>query len=223
VGATGPPGLQGVTGPPGLQGEGATGPQGTTGPTGPPGPQGVTGPAGPTGPSVFKGDWDPTTTYDPGDEVLRNGDAFVARTMNTTVDPATDNGTNWEDLRGATGQTGPQGPQGVTGPQGATGATGATGPAGPTGATTVTRVTGTAVPFTTANVGAIETATATCPSGTMVGGGANITGNSNSIIAVVTASYPSATSTWTAIATKVVQGPPSGALPSVTAYALCTP
>jgi hypothetical protein len=90
------------------------------------------------------------------------------------------------------------------------------------GANTVTIVTGTAVAFAgSAAVGATVTATATCASGTLVGGGANITGNSTSNhMAVVTASYPSATSTWTAIATEVLHFA-NGSPPSVTAYALC--
>jgi Collagen triple helix repeat (20 copies) len=340
-GAMGPPGATGAPGPQGLQGPqgptGAPGPQGPPGAMGPPGATGAPGPQGPIGvtgspgPSVFKGDWNTTTTYDPGDEVLRSGDAFVARITNTNVDPATDNGTYWEDLRGApgpqgppgamgppgaTGAPGPQGPQGpqgptgAPGPQGPPGAPGAPGPQGPTGATgqaaftvtsvdftqptsggsvtvtvgstswmaagqylfiqnggfytvssitnattvvlnnlgysvnagsgtviasnsavsaggvrganTVTIVTGTAVAFAgSAAVGATVTATATCASGTLMGGGANITGNSTSNhMAVVTASYPSATSTWTAIATEVLHFA-NGSPPSVTAYALC--
>jgi hypothetical protein len=86
----------------------------------------------------------------------------------------------------------------------------------------VTIVTGTAVAFGGgAVVGNTVTATATCSAGTMVGGGANITGNSASNhIATVTTSFPSAANTWTVVATEVVHGG-NGSPPSVTAYALC--
>jgi hypothetical protein len=55
----------------------------------------------------------------------------------------------------------------------------------------------------------------------MIGGGANITGNSTSnAVAVVTASYPSAANTWTVVATEALHAS-NGAPPSVTAYTLC--
>jgi hypothetical protein len=55
----------------------------------------------------------------------------------------------------------------------------------------------------------------------MVGGGANITGNSAAnTLAAVTSSYPSAAATWTATATSFLHAS-NGSPPSVTAYALC--
>jgi hypothetical protein len=65
------------------------------------------------------------------------------------------------------------------------------------------------------------TSTATCSSGKMVGGGANITGNdATRTLAAVTSSYPSAAATWTATATAFVHTA-NGSPPSITAYALC--
>jgi hypothetical protein len=86
----------------------------------------------------------------------------------------------------------------------------------------VSLVTGTAAAFAgNAIVGDTVTATASCSTGTMVGGGANIAGNSaTKQIAAVTASYPSAADTWTVVATEVVHAG-NGSPPSVTAYALC--
>ena len=88
--------------------------------------------------------------------------------------------------------------------------------------TTVTIVTGTAGNYPgNAAVGATVTSTATCSSGKLVGGGANITGNDAArTLAAVTSSYPSAAATWTATATAFVHTA-NGTPPSVTAYALC--
>ncbi len=72
-----------------------------------------------------------------------------------------------------------------------------------------------------AGVGTAVSATATCSSGTMVGGGSLISGNSTAnAIAAVVASYPTSSQVWTATAAimfHVANGQP----PSVTAYALC--
>jgi hypothetical protein len=86
----------------------------------------------------------------------------------------------------------------------------------------VSIITGTPVTFAgNAAVNSTVSATATCPSGTMVGGGSLISGNdATHSIAAVTASYPSSAQVWTATATimfHVANGQP----PSVTAYALC--
>ena len=72
-----------------------------------------------------------------------------------------------------------------------------------------------------AAVGSTVSATATCPSGTMVGGGSLISGNSaaNAIAAVI-ASYPASSQVWTASATIMFHFA-NGQPPSVTAYALC--
>ena len=72
-----------------------------------------------------------------------------------------------------------------------------------------------------AAVGSTVSATATCPSGTMVGGGSLISGNSAThAIAAVAASYPSSSQDWTATATIIFHFA-NGQPPSVTAYALC--
>jgi hypothetical protein len=88
----------------------------------------------------------------------------------------------------------------------------------------VTIQTGTAVQFgSNDNVGAIVTANASCSSGQLLGGGANIAGNNASRkIAAVTASYPNpdTANTWTVVATVVVWQA-NGSPPTVTPYALC--
>jgi hypothetical protein len=90
------------------------------------------------------------------------------------------------------------------------------------GVTTVTIVAGTAGAFAgNAAVGTAVTSTATCASGKLVGGGANITGNDPAhTLAAVTSSYPSAAATWTATATAFLHAA-NGSPPSITAYALC--
>jgi hypothetical protein len=87
----------------------------------------------------------------------------------------------------------------------------------------VTIVTGEKETFpTTNNVGATQTSTASCTTGQLVGGGANISDNGTGSTQVValTASYPSDPTTWTAVAT-VLFFRANGATPSVTAYAIC--
>jgi hypothetical protein len=74
------------------------------------------------------------------------------------------------------------------------------------------------------NTGAAPaTATATCPSGTLVGGGALIANNSlTKNVWFVQASYPSSATTWTAIGNNVnVANGPAGTASTITAYALC--
>ena len=111
------------------------------------------------------------------------------------------------------------------GPTGATGATGATGTSD--GAGTITKVTGTPVSFPNANNQATgsapATATATCSSGTLVGGGAVIVNNDIAKNAwFVQASYPSSATTWTAIGNNVhVANGNTGTASTITAYALC--
>jgi len=223
TGATGATGLAGTNGTDGTNGidgtngtngvDGAQGPQGDVGPAGPTGPM---GPAGPTGPQ---------------------GAAGVDGT----------NGTNGTD--GVNGTDGTNGTDGVNGTDGTNGTDGqsvtVTAEAagancanagqklvsvsgtsyvcnGADGTTTVTIVTGMAGAFPgNAAVGATVTSTASCSSGTMVGGGADITGNSAArTLAAVTSSYPSAAATWTATATAFVHTA-NGSPPSITAYALC--
>ena len=55
----------------------------------------------------------------------------------------------------------------------------------------------------TTNIGATVTATATCPSGTLVSGGGDVNGNNAKHYAAMTSSYPSSATTWTVIATIV--------------------
>jgi len=86
----------------------------------------------------------------------------------------------------------------------------------------VTIVTGTPVAFAgSASLGTTVTATATCSTGKMVGGGAQITGNATAnAVAMLSASFPSATATWTVVAAEITHAS-NGSPPIVTAYALC--
>jgi hypothetical protein len=89
----------------------------------------------------------------------------------------------------------------------------------------VTIVTGETKTFAARNnVGVSLTSTASCSTGQLLGGGANIANNGNNLSEVValTTSYPSDSSTWTATATVVFSGPGAGPTPSITAYALCS-
>jgi hypothetical protein len=86
----------------------------------------------------------------------------------------------------------------------------------------VTQTIGTAATFKGNDaVYATVTSTATCSTGKMVGGGANVSNpNVAKKVAVVLQSYPSGAAVWTATAVLVyVNG--NGSPPSVTAYALC--
>jgi hypothetical protein len=86
----------------------------------------------------------------------------------------------------------------------------------------VTIVTGTAAGFNGNDVlGDTVTGTATCASGTLVGGGGNITANNAKKYAVITSSYPSSSTVWTVTATLVAGTFVNGNPPSLTAYALC--
>jgi len=216
TGAQGDQGIQGVQGDTGATGaDGAQGIQGIQGDTGPAGPTGPMGPAGPTGPQG-----------DPG--VDGNNGTNGADGTNGT------DGTNGIDgTNGTNGTNGADG-QSVTVTAEAAGANCANAGQklvsvsgtsyvcnGADGSTTVTIVAGTAGAFPgNAAIGATVTSTATCSSGKMVGGGANITGNDAAhTIAAVTSSYPSAAATWTATATAFVHAA-NGTPPSVTAYAL---
>jgi hypothetical protein len=109
IGLMGPAGLS-IVGPAGPQGApgvaGAQGPAGANGTAGSTGPTGPAGPAGAAGSSPYKGIWDPTIVYNPGDMVLRdpsvggsrgpfwnlNGQNF--NSANVSEDPAVDT-TDW--------------------------------------------------------------------------------------------------------------------------------
>jgi hypothetical protein len=63
----------------------------------------------------WRGEWDPTASYEPYDAVEHEGSSFVAVLANIASRPGT-NG-DW-NLVAAMGEPGPQGPQGVPGPKG---------------------------------------------------------------------------------------------------------
>ena len=173
-----------------LVSKGSAGPVGSTGSTGPQGPKGDPGdPGGPVGPA---------------------GPAGSA---------------------GADGAIGPQGPAGAAGPQGPagpTGATGATGPQGPAGATGATGPQGPQGPQGSVSSVAIvslasasdskspKSISASCSTGKMIGGGANITANSS--VVALTASFPAGANLWTATARETAATNTSW---SVSAYVLC--
>jgi hypothetical protein len=194
------PGPQGAQGPQGLQG--VLGLQGLIGLTGAPGLDGTSGLNGTNGVDGAPGA--------PGLDG-QNGTNGVDGAPGA---PGLDGQNGTDGAQGPQGDTGPQGPQGDTGPQGVPGL--------PGGLSSVSIVTGTPVTFAgNAAVGAAVSATATCPSGTMVGGGSLISGNSAShAIAAVVASYPTSSKDWTATATVMFHFA-NGQPPSVTAYALC--
>ena len=206
----------GVAGP-----KGATGPQGATGSAGQdsivPGPQGATGAMGPQG-----------ATGADGPQGATGENSTVAGPQGDTGELGPQGATGENSVvpgpQGDTGEMGPQGATGenstVPGPQGATGPQGAPGQNG--GLNSVTQVTGTTEPFGgNDNVGTTVTATATCPSGSLVSGGGDVNGNNGKHYAVITSSYPSSATTWTVIATLFAGTDANGNPPSLTAYALC--
>ena len=124
-------------------------------------------------------------------------------------------------------QVGPQGPQGPAGSRGPAGADGQTGPAGPAGPQGSQGPQGPAGPTQTLSVqqvlsvavgiqpGQAGTASAQCPTGTIVtGGGFDLVGT-----AVVTTSAPGSGNDWFVVVSVPSTSPGSVAL---TAYALCT-
>lgn len=225
TGATGPQGAQGLTGAAGatgLQGPaGASGAQGAAGPLGATGVQGLSGAAGatglqgPVGASGVQGALGPVGAT--GAQGLTGASGAQG-----AVGPVGATGVQGlQGLTGATGLTGLQGSQGVQGNPGPTGATGPSGPPGPSGSTLVTGATQNSV--SAAAIGTQVTATASCAAGSvLLGGGAQVTTNDGGANKVeVQASYPSSTTTWTAV------GVTSSSLAvnrtmSVTAYALCS-
>jgi hypothetical protein len=75
-----------------------------------------------------------------------------------------------------------------------------------------------------ANKGTVVTSTASCAPGKVVlGGGANVTTtDTNRNRGVLVSSYPSSTSTWTAIGVVGDSNLANGKTTSVTAYVLCS-
>lgn len=136
-GPAGPEGPQGIQGPPGESGpagaQGPAGPQGSQGlpgPAGETGPQGDQGPAGPAGTGiVWRGQYEPETTYEANDATTHDGSGYVAESPVTGVAPPSP---PWRVFaqKGADGAAGAQGLQGNPGPQGPAGADGAQGPQG---------------------------------------------------------------------------------------------
>jgi hypothetical protein len=124
TGATGAPGLRGANGTNGATGApGAQGPIGNSGPAGPQGPVGADGLAGIPGAKGmnYKSLYDPAASYAVDDVVSHGGSSFIAKTINTGVEPTV--GPNW----GLVAQ------KGDIGPAGAGGAVGSAGPEGPPG------------------------------------------------------------------------------------------
>jgi hypothetical protein len=112
---------------------------------------------------------------------------------------------------------------GTPGPQGPPGPAGPAGPQGPPGPAGSNRVVGTPVSTgTNPLVGARVTATAACPSGSvLLGGGAQATTTGSTGRAALSSSYPSSTTVWTAVGV-VTRAPGPGNRMTVTAYALCS-
>jgi len=182
---------------------GATGPigaAGAIGPAGPPGPAGSSGPRGEVGPTGSPG---PPGAVGPLGPAGPQGDPGP------------------QGVQGDPGPQGPQGDPGPPGPAGPQGPAGAQGPAGPAGSL---RVVGTPV---TSAVNAARntfvTATATCPSGVLLGGGGQVTTTSaNPDRAVLVSSYPSSTTGWTVVAVVNQGALGTGRTMTVQAYALCS-
>ncbi len=124
--------------------------------------------------------------------------------------------------KGDTGEQGPQGPQGIQGEKGEKGDPGAAGGGSSSGATRVEGVVVSSEPDATTSSQVV--ATATCPDGkVLLGGGAlakSSTGTQDGR-ALLSASYPSDTSTWTAIGT-VRTNLSGGVAMTVQAFALCS-
>ncbi len=113
--------------------------QGARGPEGPPGPTGPSGPAGGEGSGTglrFVGPWNLEVFYEAGDEVVYEGQVYIALRGHRGYPP------DHEDMEvqnpwmllsvaGVEGPAGPEGPKGESGPQGPAGPEG---PQGPTGA-----------------------------------------------------------------------------------------
>ncbi|MBB2912383.1 hypothetical protein FHS43_003666 [Streptosporangium becharense] len=167
-------GSQGVAtaGPQGEQGRpGPQGPKGDKGETGLRGPQGETGPQGKQGPAGPQGPKGETGAQGPQGET---------------------------GPQGKQGPAGPQGPKGDKGDKGETGPRGTTGPAGPqgpkgepgTGAKLSTYINKDGFHFGDGD----GTASAKCNTGDIATGGGY---QANLKRSVVTASYPSASGTWT--------------------------
>jgi hypothetical protein len=133
-------GVQGDPGPAGPIGAtGPTGPMGATGPAGPTGPMGATGPAGPAGPAgtslTFRGDWNASTNYVPGD-LVRSGDTVYVNIaasgpncgeqLCVTPQSPSQDGTHWQKLiaDGADGTNGVDGSNGSNGVDGKNGVSG---------------------------------------------------------------------------------------------------
>ena len=75
--------------------------------------RGENGEAGPPGQGLnWRGEWQTGVAYNAYDAVSRNGGSYIAEVNNTSVDPATDNGSVW-GVMSAPGTPGPAGPAGM--------------------------------------------------------------------------------------------------------------
>ena len=164
-------------------------PDGATGPEGPPGPPGPPGLDGVQGPQGDPGPQGPKG--DPGPQGLQG-------------DP------------GPQGLQGDPGPIGLQGPPGPDGAQGPQGPAGPSLASGWERIVGTPSADNESN----RTVTASCTSGKRAVGGGYLASNvSNASEVVITASYPSSDTVWTA--SGGVDNNGGDASYTLTAYVIC--
>lgn len=235
AGVQGAPGLQGTAGEKGPAGEkGAIGDQGLIGLQGLAGEQGAVGAKGQTGDKGPVGDQGPVGP--PGPQGIQGiqGEQGLAGPSGSggTVGP-----------QGPAGPQGIQGPVGPVGPQGEKGDTGATGAIGPQGAKGdtgaqgsqglpgvggsligVTLFNGIPVDAASHSTGGKGIATVTCPPGRfLLGGGGQVTNSENNPDKTfLTASYPSNSTTWTAIGVLRTTITSTAAM-TVTAYAICSP
>ena len=188
-----------------LVSKGSAGPVGSTGSTGPQGPKGDPGdPGGPVGPAGPAGSAGADGAIGPQGPAGAAGPQGPAGPM------------------GATGAIGPQGPAGptgatgATGPQGPAGATGATGPQGPQGPQGSVSSVAIVSLASASDSKSPKSISASCSTGKMIGGGANITANSS--VVALTASFPAGANLWTATARETAATNTSW---SVSAYVLC--
>jgi hypothetical protein len=178
--------------------------RGPRGPFGPQGPRGAQGPVGPQGPPGATG-----ATGGAGPAGSR-GPSGLAGPAGPAGPPGLD------------GATGPPGAEGAAGPPGQGGEEGPPGPPGPAGAELHSGAPATSVANAPRNT--TITATATCPHGAVLlgGGGLATTTAAQKERAHLQASYPSSTSTWTAVGVVSVGALGGGHTMTVKAYALCS-
>src|SRR5207253_935191 len=127
---------------------------------------------------------------------ISDGPGLVFQVQPPPCNPTIETELDWPSVQG--GGTGATGPTGASGPTGPTGARGPTRPGGGFPGSVI--VPGEAVQAgLNPSPGTQLTATATCPSGLLLGGGGTVTVNGPTLARPVAVyeSYPSATATWT--------------------------